>query len=75
MITRIEKQIGESEWQISKLEDEITAMDKMLTDPSTIDHSSVFDRYGLGKKQVEAEMKQWELLNEELKVWEEKRTW
>ncbi len=75
MITRIEKQIGEAEWQISKLEDDIAAMDKMLADPSTIDNSSLFERYGSCKKQVEVEMKQWELLNEELREWEEKRTW
>ncbi len=75
MITRLEKQIGEAEWQISKLEDDIAAMDKMLADPSTIDNSSLFERYGLCKKQVEVEMKEWELLNEELKEWEAKRTW
>ena len=75
MITRLEKQIGETEWQISKLEDDIAAMDKMLADPSTIDNSSLFERYGLCKKQVEVEMKEWELLNEELKEWEAKRTW
>ena len=75
MISRIEKQIGENEWQISKLEEDIIAMDKMLADPSTIDHSSLFERYGTSKKQVEAAMKEWELLHGELKEWEEKRTW
>ena len=33
MINRIEKQISEAEWQISKLEEEIVQMDKMLADP------------------------------------------
>jgi ATP-binding cassette subfamily F protein 3 len=75
MITRVEKQIGEAEWQISKLEEDIAAMDKMLADPATNDISSLFERYGASKKQVETEMKQWELLNEELREWEEKRTW
>jgi hypothetical protein len=50
-------------------------MDKMLADPATIDNGSLFERYGVSKKQVEAEMKQWESLNEELKDWESKRTW
>ena len=75
MISRIEKQIGETEWQISKLEDEIASMDKMLADPSTIDSGSLFDRYGAAKKQVEIEMKEWESLHEELTEWEAKRTW
>ncbi len=75
MISRVEKQIGEAEWQISKLEENIAAMDKMLADPSTADISTLFDRYGESKKQVEKEMKQWEALNGELKEWEEKRTW
>ena len=75
MISRIEKQIGENEWQISKLEEDIVAMDKMLADPSTIDNSSLFERYGSSKKQVEAAMKEWELLHEELNEWEGKRTW
>jgi ATP-binding cassette subfamily F protein 3 len=75
MITRVEKQIGEAEWQISKLEEDIAAMDKMLADPATNDISSLFERYGASKKQVEVEMKQWELLNEELREWEQKRSW
>jgi len=75
MINRIEKQIGEAEWQISKLEEDIAEMDKMLADPSTIDNSSLFERYGTSKKQVETAMIEWELLHRELKEWEEKRTW
>ena len=75
MINRIEKQISEAEWQISKLEEEITGMDKMLADPSTMDNSSLFERYGASKKRVETAMKEWELLNEELKEWECKRNW
>ncbi|MEI6678351.1 MAG: ABC-F family ATP-binding cassette domain-containing protein [Mariniphaga sp.] len=75
MISRFEKQINEAEYQISKLEAEISAMDKMLADPATIDNGSLFERYGVSKKQVEAEMKQWESLNEDLKDWESKRTW
>ena len=75
MISRVEKQIGEVEWQISKLEAEIAAMDLMLTDPTTIDNSSLFDRYGESKKQVEIAMKEWESLHNELTEWEEKRTW
>ena len=75
MINRVEKQISEAEWQISKLEEEITGMDKMLADPSTMDNSSLFDRYGEAKKQVEGAMKEWEELNEELKEWESKRSW
>ena len=75
MINRIEKQISEAEWQISKLEEERAGMDKMLADPSTMDNSSLFDRYGASKKQVEKAMKEWELLNEELKEWEKKRNW
>ena len=75
MISRVEKQISEAEYQISKQEQEISDMDKKLADPSTIDNGSLFDRYGKSKKQVEAEMKKWELLNDELKEWEKKRTW
>ena len=75
MINRIEKLIIEAEWQISKLEEEIAGMDKMLSDPSTMDNSSLFDRYGEAKKQVEVAMKEWEGLNEELKDWENKRSW
>ena len=47
----------------------------MLADPATIDNSSLFDRYGESKKQVEIAMKEWESLHEELTEWEEKRTW
>jgi len=75
MINRLEKQISEAEWQISKLEEEIAGMDKMLADPSTMENSSLFERYGTSKKQVETAMKEWELLNEELKDWEAKRNW
>jgi len=75
MINRTEKQISEAEWQISKLEEEIAGMDKMLADPATMDNSTLFERYGASKKQVEASMKEWESLNEELKVWEAKRNW
>ena len=75
MISRVEKQISEAEYQISKLEEEIVVMDKKLADPSTIDNGSLFDQYGKSKKQVEVEMKNWESLNDELKVWEKKRTW
>ena len=75
MINRIEKQISEAEWQISKLEEEIAQMDKMLADPSTMDDSSLFNRYGASKKQVEKAMKEWEKLNDELKEWERKRIW
>jgi ATP-binding cassette, subfamily F, member 3 len=75
MISRIEKQISEAEWQISKLEEQIAGMDKMLADPSTQDISSLFEKYGSSKKEVEQEMKNWETLNDELKIWEGKRTW
>ncbi len=75
MISRIEKQISESEWQISKLEEQIADMDKKLADPSTLDISSLFEKYGTSKKEVEKEMKNWESLNDELKIWENKRTW
>jgi len=75
MISRIEKQIAEAEWQISKLEEEIAGMDKMLADPTAGDDSSLFNRYGAAKKEVEKSMAEWESLNEELKIWERKRTW
>ncbi len=75
MISRIEKQISEAEWQISKLEEEISSMDKMLADPTTLDDSSLFNRYGAAKKEVEKSMAEWESFNEELKIWESKRTW
>src|SRR5665647_2402801 len=75
MISRVEKQISEAEFQISKMEEEIAVMDKKLADPSTIDNGSLFDQYGKSKKRVEEEMKNWELLNDELKEWEKKRTW
>ena len=75
MINRIEKQISEAEWQISKLEEDIAGMDKMLADPSTMDDSSLFNRYGAAKKKVEHSMKEWEQLNDELKEWEGKRNW
>ena len=75
MINRIEKQVSEAEWQISKLEEDIAGMDKMLADPSTMDDSSLFNRYGAAKKQVENAMREWEQLNEELKEWESKRNW
>ena len=75
MISRVEKQISEAEFQISKLEAEIAEMDKKLADPSTIDNGWLFDQYGKRKKQVEAEMKSWESLNDDLKEWEKKRTW
>ncbi|MCX6228312.1 MAG: ABC-F family ATP-binding cassette domain-containing protein [Bacteroidia bacterium] len=75
MISRVEKQITEAEWEISKLEEEIAEMDKMLADPATLDGSSLFNRYGAAKKEVEKAMLEWETLNEELKNWESKRTW
>ena len=75
MISRIEKQISEAEWQISKHEKQIADMDKKLADPSTLDISSLFEKYGTRKKEVEKEMKNWESLNDELKTWENKRTW
>jgi ATP-binding cassette subfamily F protein 3 len=75
VISRIERQIGETEGQISKLEKEIATMDQMLADPSTIDNASLFDRYGKSKKRVEEVMYEWELLHEELDEWMAKRNW
>ena len=75
MISRFEKLIIEAEYQISKLEEEIATMDKVLADSSTTDVVPLYERYGVSKKRVETEMKEWESLHEELKSWEAKRTW
>jgi ATP-binding cassette subfamily F protein 3 len=74
-ISRLEKQIAEVEGHISKLESDIVSTDKFMADhPEKVD-AALFTRYEETKKQLDRELHNWEKLQYELEIWNDKKSW
>ncbi len=69
-VKNLKSQINKSEKEIERLEAEIAEKDKKLSDPVFYDEvakdKSIYDKYNQLKKELDAEMKRWESLCEEL---------
>jgi len=66
ILRKIKKQIEESEIKIADLENEIKKADNLLTNPENISNHDIFEKYEILKKNLEAEMQNWELLHSNL---------
>ncbi|MBN1768891.1 MAG: ABC-F family ATP-binding cassette domain-containing protein [Prolixibacteraceae bacterium] len=73
-IKKTEKQVEELELEISKLESRMKEMDKELANPQNADQS-LFSDYEKVKHKLEQTMYEWELSNEQLEEWQNKKTW
>lgn len=74
-ISRLEKNVTQTEEKIAALESEIEEMDKLLANPENIDDHSVFEQYEQLKSDLEKSMQDWENAHEELEKWRAKKTW
>ena len=74
-ISKIEKQVENTELKIAQLENEIANIDSLLSSPKKLDDHSVFDSYNDLKNKLEATMESWEEQQEKLETWKAKKTW
>lgn len=74
-ISRLEKQIAEIEARIAQLEKDIASTDQFMAEhPEKVD-AALFTRYEEVKKELDRELHNWEKLQYELEIWNEKKTW
>ena len=71
IIKRIEKQIADSEKNIESKETEISQLEKLMATPQNTSNSTLYEKHGMLKKELEQEMKQWENLSIELEKYKE----
>jgi ATP-binding cassette, subfamily F, member 3 len=74
-ISRLEKQLNETEAKITSLETEIEEMDGRLADPDSEDMELLLEKYSLKKKELDKKMEDWGKTTEELEEWNAKKTW
>lgn len=74
-ISKLEKTVTEIESSIELLENEMTKMDKLLSQPEDLDSHDIYGRYETIKSELAKTMEQWENVHEELEKWKEKKTW
>lgn len=73
-ISRIEKQIEQTETAIANLENELEHISHLLTEADGSDQE-IFSKYDLIKSKLETTMNDWEILHEQLETWKTKKTW
>ncbi|HKI90211.1 MAG TPA: hypothetical protein VKA38_14375, partial [Draconibacterium sp.] len=74
-ISKFEKLVENTESEISKLENEISEINKALSSSETLGDHSIFDKYEQLKKTHEQAMERWETEHEELENWKQKKSW
>lgn len=74
-ISRLEKQVVETEMSIESLESEIKKMDGILSAPDKLVDQEIFGRYVEFKNKLARTMEKWEVEHEELEKWKSKKTW
>ena len=74
-ISRLEKQLSETEKKITSLESEIEEMDGRLANPDSEDMEKLLAVYSKKKSELDKEMGNWEKTTEELEEWNTKKTW
>ncbi|HPR62299.1 MAG TPA: ATP-binding cassette domain-containing protein, partial [Prolixibacteraceae bacterium] len=73
-IKKAEKQVEELENKIADLEGKLAEMDKQLANPDNADQN-LYNEYEKIKRQLDQTMYEWELSNEQLEAWQNKKTW
>ncbi len=73
-ISRLEKQVLNTENEIHHLENESESLHQQLAMPEQLD-DSVFKKYEQLKNQLEKMLEKWESENEELETWKTKKNW
>ncbi len=74
-ISRLEKQVVNTENEIHLLEKKSDELHQILSEPEKVEDYSVFEQYEQLKKHLDQMLEQWELENEELESWKSKKTW
>ena len=74
-VSRLEKQVAETEASIESLESEIGNLDKILSAPDKQDVQEIFGRYEDFKNKLVRTMEKWEAEHEELEKWKSKKIW
>ncbi len=66
ILKRAKKKVADAETEIERLENEIAALEKEMTENSTQTDTSVFEKHGSLRKQLDNAMSIWELASMEL---------
>jgi len=74
-ISRLEKQVEKTEFEIQTIETESAELDQILSSSEKLEDHSVFDKYELLKKKLKTAMEEWEKQHEELENWKLKKNW
>ena len=74
-ISKLEKQIDNTENEISGIETELAEMDKVLSAPETLEDHSVFEKYDQLQSTLEQTMQRWETEHKDLEYWKQKKSW
>lgn len=74
-ISRLEKQVENTEIKIADLENKIAEIDKVLSSSEKLDDPSIFEKYEHLKTLLEEILERWETEHEELEDWKLKKTW
>lgn len=74
-ISRLEKQIEKTEFEIQNIETECADLERILSTSEKLEDHSVFDKYEQVKIKLKNAMEEWEKQHEELENWKLKKNW
>ncbi len=74
-ISKLEKQVSNTENEIHRLEQESGELHQLLSQPEHLEDYSVFEKYEQLKNKLDQMLEQWETENDELESWKSKKKW
>ncbi len=74
-ISKLEKQVEQTENEIASIEEGIVQIDKLLSSSKTLEDPSLFEKYDQLKSKLKETMQAWEEQHEELENWIQKKNW
>ncbi len=74
-ISKLEKQVEQTENEIASIEEGIIQIDKLLSSSKTLEDPSLFEKYDQLKSKLKETMQAWEEQHEELENWIQKKNW
>jgi ATP-binding cassette subfamily F protein 3 len=74
-ISRLEKKISETELDIEKLEEELSAVNRKLSAEEVHNNTTIFESYDSLQEELSKMLTTWEVLHTELENWKFKKTW
>ena len=75
IISRLEKQVINTENEIHRFEKESEELHQVLSHPEHLEDYTVYEKYEQLKKQLDQLLERWETENKELETWKSQKNW